>query len=152
MRTIKIYLSIAGFLITSLCFGQLFSQNNSNVLYYSSYYDLASNRFEHYIKSFPDRTKAGDYFDAPALTRTYFVPIEYDIVVEPWMTKPFENSYYEEELQVESWMESPFENLYYEEDIEIESWMTRPFETVEETEEVIEGEIEIEEWMTTAWI
>ena len=137
MKTIKIFLSIAGFLITSICCGQLFSENNSEKLYYTSYYDLTNNRFEHHIKPFPERTEAGDYFDAPALTRTYFVPIEYDMAVEPWMTRPFENSYYEEELRVEPWMEAPFEDLYREEDMEVEPWMTRPFGTGEESEEAI---------------
>jgi len=148
MKTLKIFLSIAGFALTSICFGQLFSQNNSDVLFYSSHYNLASNRMEHQVNQFPARTSSGDYFEAPIVSRTYFVPIEFDMSIEEWMTKPFESSFYEEELGLEAWMISPFENIFYEEDQVIEKWMTRPFDLDKEIEE----EIEIEAWMTTSWI
>jgi len=144
MKTIKIFLSIAGFALTSICFGQLLSQNNSDVLFYTAHYNLASNRMDHRVDQYPARTTSGDHFEAPVFNRTYFVPAEFDMGIEAWMTKPFESNVYEEELQLEQWMISPFDCIYYEEDPPIEKWMTRPFESGEE--------IEIEAWMTTPWI
>ena len=130
MKTIKIFLSIAGIVLTSLSFGQHISMYESDSLIYSAYYNSASNRIEHQLSHFTSRTSSGDHFDVPVLSRTYYAPIDFDIGVETWMTKPFENRFYEEVLQVESWMESPFDSGYYEEEPEIESWMTRPFESV----------------------
>jgi hypothetical protein len=130
MKTIKIILSIAGFAFTSICFGQLLSQNKSDVLFYSAHYNLASNRMEHQVDNYPARTTSGDHFEAPVSSRTYFAP--------------FESSVYEEKLQIESWMLTPFESNYYELDPIIEQWMTAPFESGEE--------IEIEAWMSTIWI
>ncbi len=143
MKTIKIILSIAGFAFTSICFGQLLSQNKSDVLFYSAHYNIASNRMEHQVKQYPARN-SGDHFEAQVSSRTYFVPIEFDIGIEAWMTLPFESSVYEEDLQIESWMVTPFESNYYEVDPIIEQWMTAPFESGEE--------IEIEAWMSTIWI
>ncbi len=41
------------------------------------------------------------------------------------MTKPFESNYYEADLIIESWMTKPFEQKEeIEEEIEIEEWMT----------------------------
>jgi hypothetical protein len=130
MKTIKIFLSIAGFAFTSICFGQLLSQNKSDVLFYSAHYNLASNRMEHQVDNYPARTTSGDHFEALVSSRTYFAP--------------FESSVYEEKLQIESWMLTPFESNYYELDPIIEQWMTAPFESGEE--------IEIEAWMSTIWI
>jgi hypothetical protein len=171
MKTIKIFLSIAGFAFTGLCCGQLFSQSNSDILFYSAYYNPSSNSLEHHINPYPARTITGDHFDAPSLTRTYFVPIDYDISVESWMTKTFESNYYEEEIQIESWMAKTFESNYYEEDIQIESWMelpfdcayfetgpeveewmTRPFTYSDQIREVIEEDIPVEAWMKSPWI
>jgi len=129
MKTIKIFLSIAGFALTTICFGQLLSQNNDDLLYYSSYYNLASNRMEHRVNQLPARTTSGDHFEVTHNSRIYFVPTDFDMGIEEWMTKPFESN-------------------YFETDLSIESWMTKPFEQKEEIEE----EIEIEEWMTTIWI
>lgn len=129
MKTIKIILSVAGFALTTICFGQQLSQNNDDQLYYSSYYNLASNRMEHQVEQFPARTTSGDHFEATHINRVYFVPTDLDMGIEEWMTKPFESN-------------------YFEADLIIESWMTKPFEQKEEIEE----EIEIEEWMTTFWI
>jgi len=144
MKTIKIILSIAGIAFTSICFGQLLSQNKSDVLFYSAHYNLASNRMEHQVNLYPARTTSGDHFEAPVSSRTYFVPLEFDLAIEEWMILPFESSVYEEELQIESWMLTPFESNYYEVDPIIEQWMTAPFESGEE--------IEIEAWMSTIWI
>ena len=144
MKTMKIFLSIAGFALTTICFGQLLSQNNSEILFYTAHYNTSIDRFEHQVHAFPGRTTSGDQFDAPLLSRTYYAPIESDILLEPWMTTPFESSFYEMDLQIESWMISPFENSYYESDLVIESWMTAPFAS--------EEEIEIESWMTQPWI
>lgn len=153
MKTIKIFLIIVGFALTGLCFGQLLSENNGDVLYYTAYYKASSNSLEHHVTSSPEKTKPGNYFDALLYSRTYFAPLEYDIPVEDWMTRPFESGYYEEDMQIESWMLSPFECNYFEEDLELEIWMTRPFVVSEQTEEeIIEGEIQIESWMNTPWI
>jgi hypothetical protein len=130
----------------------LFAQNNSDILFYTAHYNASDNRLEHRINPFPENTIAGDVFDTPVLNRTYFVPIDYDISVEPWMTKPFESNYYEEDLQIESWMESPFESNYYEEVPEVEPWMTRPFTLSEQIDVVIEKEIPVESWMSSPWI
>ena len=144
MKTIKIIFSIAVYAFTGICFGQLLSQDNSDVVFYSSHYNLASNRTEHHVNQYPARATSGDYFEAPVLNRTYFVPVEFDMGIEDWMTSPFESSFYEEDLRLESWMESPFENIYYEPETPVEIWMTKPFESGEE--------IEIETWMTTPWV
>ena len=144
MKAIKVFLLFAGFTLTGICFGQLVSQNNSDLLFYSSHYDLASNRMEHRLDPFPARSTSGDHFETPGINRTYYVHKDFDMAVETWMTIPFESSIYEEELQLESWMTTPFDCMYYEENPIIESWMTKPFESGEE--------IEIEEWMTTIWI
>ena len=127
MKTIIIFLSIAGFALSTFCFGQLPSQSSNDLLFYSSYYNLASNRVEHHVNQFPARNSSGDHFEAPVISKTFFVPIEFDMGIEAWMTEPFESNFYEEELQLESWMLSPFESNYYEEDIPIESWMTKPW-------------------------
>jgi hypothetical protein len=152
MKTIKIIISTAGFALVTICFGQLFAQNNDDLLFYSSYYDLASNRWEHRVDQFPARTTSGDHFEAPRISRTYFIPSEVDMGIEEWMTKPFESSIFEEELLLKSWMVSPFESNYYEADLIIEAWMTRPFESHQKITEEIEEEIEIEAWMSTIWI
>ena len=144
MKTIKFFLCIAGFAIASICTGQLLSENNSEVLFYTAHYNMESNRLEHQINTFPFSAKPGDHYDTPVLSRTYFVPIEYDLGIEPSMTKPFESNYYEMDVQLESWMESPFDCSYYEAGPEIEAWMKEPFESGEE--------IQIETWMTTPWI
>jgi hypothetical protein len=148
MKTIKIFLSIVGFALSSICFGQLLSQNNSDLLFYSATYNLASNRLEHRVDPYPARSASGDHFEAPHPSRTFYVPREFDMDIEDWMTKPFESDFYEEVLLLEAWMVSPFESSYYEEDPIIEVWMTKPFEFDKEIEE----EIEIEAWMTTIWI
>ncbi len=147
MKTIKIYLSIVGIALSGICFGQQLSQNNSDLLFYSSSYNLASDRMEHRIDPFPARFNSGDHFEAQHLSRTFYVSREF-MDIEDWMTKPFESDFYEEDLLLEAWMVSPFESSYYEEDPIIEVWMTKPFEFDEDIEE----EIEIEAWMTTIWI
>jgi hypothetical protein len=147
MKTIKIYLSIVGFALSSICFGQLLSQNNSDPLFYSALYNLSSNRMEHRVDPFPARSISGDHFEAPHLSRTFYIPREFDMGIDAWMTKPFESDFYEDELLLEAWMVSPFESSYYEEDPIIEVWMTKPFES-----DFYDEEIEIEAWMTTIWI
>jgi len=111
MKTIKIFLSIAGIVLTSLSFGQHISMYESDSLIYSAYYNSASNRIDHHLGQFTSRISSGDHFDVPVLSRTYYVPIDFDIVVETWMTKPFESRFYEEEPEIESWMTRPFESL-----------------------------------------
>jgi len=125
MKTIKLFLSIAGFALTTICFGQLLSQNSDDLLYYSSYYNLTSNRMEHRVDQFPARTTSGDYFEAVHSSRIYFAPTDLDMGIEEWMTKPFESNYYEADLIIESWMIKPFEqNAEIDEEIEIEEWMS----------------------------
>lgn len=121
MKTIKIFLSIAGFAFTTICFGQLVSRNNCDMQFYSAYFNSTSNRFQHRVNEYPARTTSGDHFEAPEITRTYFVSTETDMAIESWMTTPFESSVYEEDLQIESWMSAPFKSG---EEIEIETWMT----------------------------
>jgi len=141
MKTMKIILSIAGFALTTLCFGQLLSENSSEILFYTANYNTSTDRFEHRVHAFPDRTTSGDQFDAPVLARTFYIPLERDMLLEPWMTSPFESTTFEEDMQIESWMIAPFESTYDEPELAIESWMTMPF--------AFEQEIEIESWMTT---
>ena len=125
MKTIKIFLSVAGFALTSICFGQLITNNDNDVLFYTAYYNSTNMRFEHRINDYPTRISSGDQLETPILTRTFFVPMEADMIIESWMTAPFETNVYEEEMEIESWMISPFESCYFEEEMEIESWMTK---------------------------
>jgi len=148
MKTIITILSIAGFALSTICFGQLPVQNDDDPLFYSAHYNLASNRMEHRIDQFPARTTSGDHFNTVHINRTYFVPTDFDMGIEEWMTKPFESNFYEEELLLESWMISPFESNYYEADPIIEDWMTKPFESDKDLDE----EIEIEAWMSAIWV
>ena len=60
----------------------------------------------------------------PAVDFTF---IEADLLVEAWMTAPFENSYFEAELPVEDWMAVPFQDSYAEPALIVEDWMTAPF-------------------------
>lgn len=143
MKTIKIFLSVAGFTLTSICFGQLFSRNNDDMLFYTAYYNSTNDRFEHLVNKYPARTTSGDHFDEPVINKTYYASEDYDLDIELWMTRPFESNLFEEDLQIESWMVAPFESCYYETEVPIEPWMTAPFE--------LDKEIEIEPWMTTTW-
>jgi hypothetical protein len=163
MKTIKTILSIVGVALTTITFGQLLSQTDGRILFYTVAYNSENNRLEHRLDQFPERRVSGDQFEAPMAARTYFVPVETDMAVESWMTTPFETNYYEVEPFIESWMVSPFECNFYEMEPSIESWMTVPFEcSVAEADLVIESwmtvpfeaseYIEIESWMTAAWI
>ena len=82
---------------------------------------------------------------APAISRTIHtasVDVIYEeaLMVESWMTTPFETNI-EERITVESWMTAPFESAI-EESVEVENWMTVPFESA------IEESVEVEAWMT----
>ena len=125
MKTMKIFLSIAGVALTSICFGQLLSQNNNDVLFYTAYYNSANSRFEHRLNEYPTRNASGDQFETPGMITPFFVAMESDMVIESWMTAPFETNVYEEEPEIESWMIAPFECCYFEEEIQIEAWMTK---------------------------
>lgn len=148
MKTIKMFLCIAGFALSTFCFGQLLSENRSDLVFYNSYYNLASNRMEHYVNQYPAIISSGDQFEAPVESKTFYVPIAFDMAVEEWMTTPFESTFFESDMQLETWMLSPFENSYSEEELSVESWMTRPFVAEEAYLELKEEKIEIEEWMT----
>ena len=76
---------------------------------------------EHQVNKYPARTTSGDHFEAPVSSRTYFVPMEFDLAIEEWMTLPFESNYYEVDPIIEQWMTAPCESG---EEIEIEAWMS----------------------------
>ncbi len=69
--------------------------------------------------------------------------VEDELVVESWMTTPFEK-FAEEELALEDWMVIPFEISAIEGELALETWMTTPFES-----SVLEAELALETWMTT---
>jgi hypothetical protein len=127
MKTIKILLSIAGVVLTSFCFGQLLSHNDEPVLFYSASYDATNNRLVHHINEAPGPISAWDQYETPRICRSYFAQLESSVVVEPWMTSPFESNIYEEDMEIESWMISPFDSGLTEEYISVESWMTSPW-------------------------
>jgi hypothetical protein len=163
MKSFKIILSIVGFALTGITFGQRLSQSDGSVLFYTVAYNSINHRLEHRLDEFPEQRAHGDRYDVPLAARTYFGPMETDLAVESWMTTPFESNYYEVEPVIESWMTTPFESNYYEVEPVIEPWMTTPFESnYFEADPIIEpwmtvpfdleDEIELEEWMTTSWI
>jgi len=143
MKTRKIILSIVGIALATLCFGQPLSQNSSDILFYSAHYDASFDRFEHRVHSYPARTISEEQSDAPILSRTYYLPRERDMLLEPWMTSPFENTFLEEDMPIETWMVAPFENSYAEPELTIERWMTQAF--------VLDQEMELESWMKHPW-
>jgi hypothetical protein len=53
--------------------------------------------------------------------------VEDELIVESWMTTPFENTA-EAELTMEDWMVIPFEISAIEGELALETWMTTPFE------------------------
>ncbi len=53
--------------------------------------------------------------------------VEDELIVESWMTTPFENTS-EAELVLEDWMVTPFESSVVEAELALETWMTIPFE------------------------
>ncbi len=121
MKSFKIILSIVGIALTSITFGQLLSQSDGSILFYTVAYNSTNNRLEHHLTEFPERRAYGDTFEATLAARTYFGPMETDMVIESWMTTPFESNYYEVDPILELWMTVPF---YSEDEIEVEEWMT----------------------------
>jgi hypothetical protein len=166
MKKIKIILITMGVALTTFTFGQLLSQSDGSILFYNVAYNPTNNRLVHNLNEFTEHRAYGDEFQAPLVTRTYFRPLVNDLVLEPWMTEPFESNFFEPEPEVESWMTAPFESNYYEAEIMIESWMTAPFESnYYEVEPFIESwmiapfncnyyeeDPLIESWMTTPFI
>lgn len=164
MKTVKIFLSIAGAALTIFGFGQRLSPGHDDSKFYSAYLNPYLNPVEHKAYQYP--FTSGDHFEEPMVYRTYFAASDDDLAVEPWMTAPFETSLYEEELQIEAWMTAPFESNYYEPEIPVEPWMTAPFESNYYEPEIpiepwmtapfesnyYEPEISIEPWMTTPWV
>ena len=152
MKTLKIILCIAAFWLTPVCLNQLFSQNNSDILYYTAFYNTGKDRVIHQVSALPDSFNSGDQVGAPVVLRSYFVPVENmiyeeDVRLESWMSSPFENTFVEGDMPVESWMTSPFESSYQEPDLVLESWMFSPFEN-----SYREPELVLESWMTHPWI
>jgi len=144
MKARGIILSIVGFALTTISFGQLLSQSEGSVLFYTVQFNAANNQLEHKLEEYPERWTSGDRFEAPLEARTYFEPFEADLAVESWMVTPFETDYYEAGPFMEDWMLEPYADTYYEEDLAIESWMTSPFET--------EEELKLEPWMSSSWM
>ncbi len=144
MKTIKIVLSLVGFALTTVSFGQLLAQSDGSILFYTVKFNDIDMHLEHHLEEYPVRAAFGDQYNAPMAARTYFAPMEVALAVESWMTTPFESNYYETGPFIEPWMTLPFKDSYREDGPEIESWMTRPFDT--------DDEIEVEEWMRTSWI
>jgi hypothetical protein len=56
--------------------------------------------------------------------------VEDELIVESWMTTPFENTS-EAELTMEDWMVTPFESSVVEAELALETWMTTPFEVAD---------------------
>lgn len=144
MKARGIILSIVGFALTSISFGQLLSQSDGSVLFYTVKINETNMQLEHQLEEYPLRWTSGDQFVAPLAARTYFEPYEAELAVESWMVTPFESDYYEEGPFLEPWMIEPFADSFYEADPLIESWMTSPFET--------EEELPLEPWMSSSWI
>ena len=55
MKTVNIFCLIAGLALTGICSGQLFSQDNSDVLYYTAYYNTPGRNMEYFLNRVPDR-------------------------------------------------------------------------------------------------
>lgn len=68
---------------------------------------------------------------------------EEELIVESWMTTPFEKSS-EAELVMEDWMVIPFEISAIESQLALETWMATPFES-----SVLEADLALETWMIT---
>lgn len=73
--------------------------------------------------------------------------VEKELVLESWMTAPFDNELQESEMSLESWMAVPFDNETQESELKLESWMALP----PGIENVVE-EVSTEVWMSTAWV
>ena len=65
-----------------------------------------------------------------------------EIVIEEWMTTPFETVVFEEAIVTESWMSAPFESGVDLETIIVEEWMKTPFEIELDLESIA-----VEDWM-----
>ena len=80
-----------------------------------------------------------------AFTATSFAGdvVEDELILESWMTTPFDNEA-EAELALEEWMVTPFETNAFEGTLALETWMVTPFEN-----SVVEAELALEDWMTT---
>ncbi|MFO7671061.1 MAG: hypothetical protein R6W31_15495 [Bacteroidales bacterium] len=74
------------------------------------------------------------------------VSIENDLVLENWMTTPFEGSSVdadENDLLLECWMAVPFESPSLDIEMKLECWMKVPFE--------VSDNQDTELWMAAAW-
>jgi hypothetical protein len=69
--------------------------------------------------------------------------VEDELIVESWMTAPFDHAA-EAELALEEWMVIPFEINPIEGGLALETWMATPFKS-----SVVEAELALETWMTT---
>ena len=124
-------------------------QNKQLVYMHADYSNNESSRLENWmydLSTWANSRVSRDVYEAPVIAEAYIVKsadviYEEDLVLESWMTLPFESGLAEEALSIESWMTEPFEAADY---IEVEDWMTEPFEAADY--------IEVEEWMTKAWI
>ncbi|MCK5134344.1 MAG: hypothetical protein KAR19_01050 [Bacteroidales bacterium] len=106
MKTTKLILSITLVALVTTSFGQLASIDGHSRL------NALKNRI------FPNRNTEVVYskanYEAPVVSRSIFIEqaeiiFEDDVLMENWMTAPFESSVAEEEISIESWMTAPFE-------------------------------------------
>lgn len=119
--------------MATISFGQLISLNgissathpgiglhlndHSDVLFYSADFNEEYGRMEHWLKNSPGNVYQMAFIDdceIPDISRAYFakdVEVTYDegtLIVERWMTIPFESPLLETEIWVESWMTTPW--------------------------------------------
>ena len=126
MKTTKIILATALISLGTCLYGQGCQFENIKVNYAEKNGRIES--FFNGIMEFADGTLNRD-FDEPVVSMSYTID-RGDIV-------------FEEDLIMESWMSAPFESSVADAVLAVEKWMTTPFEAAEN--------IEIESWMTTAW-
>jgi hypothetical protein len=141
MKTMKIAISIALVALTATSLGQLslkeriFSNHNDRSGHYIAHnrsdvsmmeswmYDLSSWAGEKPSRHVNKTPVAPNLFH---IEQHDFVREE-ALILESWMTAPFETSVSEEALILESWMTAPFESTVNEGEIIFESWMATPW-------------------------
>jgi hypothetical protein len=66
-----------------------------------------------------------------------------ELILENWMTIPFDNEIEEETHGLEQWMTESFDNQLTEEPVGVENWMTESFDN-----RLTEEPVGLEQWMT----
>ncbi len=156
MKTTKLVLSIIGVALATISFGQHISLHeisspthhsigvqlnyHSDVLFYSADFNEEQGRMEHWLYNIPGlayQLAFTDNYEAPDISRAYFVKDveinlgEEALLIENWMTTPFESALTESEIWMESWMITPFDEYQIDKVLQLESWMVIPFEVEE---------------------